>query len=137
MAARHLERGREGERVAKSFLKKKGYKIVAENWRGAGGELDMVAAIGNTLVFVEVKARDERGMAGPAEAVTREKRRRLTRAAGEYLSKHKLWKSHCRFDVVLVTMSGEGDAEPEIEHIENAFGFSDAMGRGNPSWQPW
>lgn len=137
MAARHLERGREGEKAARKHLRKKGYKIVARNWSGSCGELDMVAVIGQTLVFVEVKARDGGGMAGPADAITPAKRRKLAKAAGEYLSRHKLWESRCRFDVVLVTMHGEDDADPEIEHIENAFEFSDAVGRGDPSWQPW
>lgn len=137
MVARHLKRGREGERAAKRFLKKKGYKIVVENWRGTGGELDMVATIGHTLVFVEVKTRAEGGMAGPAEALTREKQKRLARAAGEYLTRNKLWESRCRFDVVLLTIHGDDDVNPEIEHIENAFDFSDAVGRGDASWQPW
>lgn len=137
MAARHLERGREGERLAARFLKAKGYKVVAENWRGKGGELDMVAAKGHYLVFVEVKARAKGGMSGPAEAVTPGKRSRLTRAAQEYLSANRLWESRCRFDVVLVTFPEDGSQSPEIEHIENAFDFSDSVGRGHASWQPW
>lgn len=137
MVAGHLRRGSEGEKVAARFLKKKGYKIITANWRARGGELDMVASKGRDLVFVEVKARTAGGLGDPAESVTPEKRRRLTSAAREYLTKHDLWSSRCRFDVVLVTYAADGDTSPEIEHIENAFDFSDALGRGHPSWQPW
>jgi putative endonuclease len=137
VAARHLERGAKGEAAAKRLLKKKGYKILVENWRGAGCELDMVAVKGHDLVFVEVKARAKTGMAAPAEAVTFEKRRRLLRAARQYLSENNLWESRCRFDVVLVSFPDRDNENPETEHIENAFDFSDAVGRGDAPWQPW
>jgi putative endonuclease len=96
----------------------------------------MVAGKGHDLIFVEVKTRAKGGMSSPADGVTMEKRRRLARAAAEYLSRHKLWSRPCRFDLVLVAFTDDGK-EPEIEHIENAFEVTDALGRRHASWQPW
>ena len=128
----HLRRGRLGEDAAREFLVAKGMAVLSRNWRGRRGELDLVCRHGDTLVFVEVKTRDRAGMAAPFEALTPEKRRRLVRAAEEYLSANKAWDSPCRFDLVSVTMGGDGRG-PEVEHIENAF----VLEGGRGGWQPW
>jgi len=131
MPAGHLIRGRRGEDAAAEHLRSLGMDILTRNWRGRRGELDIVARHGDTLVFVEVKTRDRAGMATPFDALTREKRRRLSRAAGEYLSRHDAWDTPCRFDLVAVTVGGDGRGA-EIEHIENAFVLE-----GSGGWQPW
>jgi putative endonuclease len=60
-----------GERAAEKYLKRKGYKIVARGLRLRGGELDLVAVDGRTVVFVEVKTRRSEQFGHPAEAISR------------------------------------------------------------------
>ncbi|NCA78144.1 MAG: YraN family protein [Alphaproteobacteria bacterium] len=110
--------GDQGEKMAMEYLKKKGYEILAANYRVRGGELDLVATQGKQLVFCEVKTRNSLKMGLPIEAVNREKQRRILRAARCYI----LWEapahSGIRFDVIQV-MPGSC---PPIMHTENAFG---------------
>ena len=97
---------------------RRGYRIVARRYRVRGGEIDLVARDGATLVFVEVKARESHEFGAAAEAVTPTKQMRLTRLAGEYLVRHRLQDCPCRFDVVAIHFDG---GAPEIEVMQNAF----------------
>lgn len=117
--------GERGERAASSYLRRQGMRIIVRNYRGHGGEIDLIARDGDTLVFVEVKTR-KAGL--PAEAVNLEKQRRLTRTALHFLQKHRLLEPGvpCRFDIVAITWP-EMNRAPVIEHFANAF---DAVGRG-------
>jgi putative endonuclease len=109
-----------GERAAEKFLKRKGYKIVARGQRLRGGELDLVAVDGRTVVFVEVKTRRSNEAGTPAEAIDARKERHMTRAAMAFIKRHSLEGYSCRFDVVAVTWPEQGK-EPRIEYIANAF----------------
>jgi putative endonuclease len=109
-----------GERAAEKFLKRKGYKIVARGLLLRGGELDLVAVDGRTVVFVEVKTRRTSQFGPPAEAVTGRKQWHLTRAALFYLKRHGLLEYESRFDVVAVFWPREAK-RPTIEHFQNAF----------------
>jgi putative endonuclease len=109
-----------GERAAEKYLKRKGYKIVARGERSRGGELDLVAVDGRTVVFVEVKTRRSNEAGTPAEAVDARKEQHLTRAAMRFIKRHSLEGYACRFDVVAVTWPDQGK-EPQIEHFVNAF----------------
>jgi putative endonuclease len=97
--------------------------IVGRQVRIAGGELDRVAVDGETIVFVEVKTRRSDSAGHPAEAVTDEKRRKLTRCALAFLRRHDLLEYAARFDVIAVTWSPADSAfrGPRIEHLRNAF----------------
>ncbi len=87
---------------------RKGYKIVARGLRLRGGELDLVAVDGRTVVFVEVKTRRTEQFGRPAEAISPPKQRYLTRAALFYLKRHGLLEYGSRFDVVAVFWPREG-----------------------------
>lgn len=100
------------ERAAK-HLEGKGYSILARNFTAKLGELDIVARDGETVVFVEVRARSREDFGGAAESVVWSKRRKLIRAAQLYIQKNAL-DCPMRFDVV--TIQGE-----TLEHIEDAF----------------
>ena len=106
--------GGAGENRAVKFLKSKGYKILERNYKTRLGEADVIAKDGETLVFIEVKTRKTEYYGAPAEAVTREKRRKYCLVAEEYLMRNKLSDVFCRFDVIEVE-------EDKINHIENAF----------------
>jgi putative endonuclease len=92
-------RGKVAEDAAASWLETQGYRMVERNHRNAGGEIDLVAEDGETLCFVEVKARTET-LYGPAlAAVGPQKRRRVARAAALYLALRGI-EPPCRFDVL-------------------------------------
>jgi putative endonuclease len=112
--------GKSGEELACAELRRRGYAILARRFRTRGGELDIVARDGTTLVFVEVKARRTARFGTAAEAVTRTKRARLARMADEFLSRARLASVPCRFDVVAVTVAG-GGAAPSVEVYAGAF----------------
>ncbi len=109
-----------GERAAERFLKRLGYKIVGRQIQLGAGELDIVAVDGRIIVFVEVKTRRGDHYGQPSEAVDLHKQRRMTRGALQFLKRHQLLENSCRFDVVAVTWP-EGQKQPTIEHIKNAF----------------
>lgn len=115
--------GARGEAAAARYLRRLGYKIVAQGDRGPLGEIDIVAVDRRTVVFVEVKTRASIDHGLPAEAVNDAKQRRLTRLALGYLKRHGLLDYPSRFDVVSIVWSD--DKRPEITHIQSAF---DAVG---------
>jgi len=109
--------GSRGEDLASEFLKDAGYRIIARNYKTPIGELDIIAKDGETLVFVEVKARSSNAFGYPFEAVDSRKRHKLKNLALLYL---KNQKKNCavRFDVISITLNG---TKKEIEHIKDAF----------------
>lgn len=111
--------GRTGEGIARRHLERKGYRIVAEGYRLHRGEIDLVAADGETLVFVEVKTRRGPDLGLPEEAVTPAKQRQIRRVAREYLMEKGLGDVVCRFDVLAVERAPDGSYE--IRHYEDAF----------------
>jgi putative endonuclease len=83
-----------------------------------GGELDIIARDGGTLVFVEVKARIGHEFGEAAEAVTPLKQRRIAQLARQYVARTHLHDSPCRFDVVAIHLDA---GRPVIEVFQNAF----------------
>lgn len=115
----NLAIGAQGEEIAVSFLKGRKYAILGRNFRIRGGEVDIVARDGRTIVFVEVKARRGSSYGAPQEAVTPFKQRQIARAAMTWLVKNHQTAAAARFDVIAVLL--HDGAEPTIEHIKNAF----------------
>ncbi len=111
------ERGKDAEARAAKFLESHGLQIVARNYRGRYGEIDLIARDGATLVFVEVRARGSNIFGGAAASITAAKRKKLTRTALQYLAAQDRTPP-CRFDAVLLG----GSASP-IEWIRDAFGM--------------
>jgi putative endonuclease len=118
--AEHLRTGRWGEKQARLALTAKGYRILGARVRvGRHDEIDLVARHDGVLVFVEVKTRKNEDFGRPIDAVKRDKRRKLSRAAVRYMKRLRRKPDYFRFDVVEVI--GTEGAPPEIRHIENAF----------------
>ena len=115
------ELGRKGEEIALNFLKEKGYELIARNYRcHKFGELDLVMRDGKYLVFVEVRTKKHTVHGTPLETVDYAKRRQIEKMAKLYMTKEKVPENtYCRFDVVGIVLSGNG--EPQIEHIQDAF----------------
>jgi putative endonuclease len=110
--------GKIGEDLACQELQRRGYAILARRYRRRGGELDIVARDGQTVVFVEVKTREGCEFGAGAESVTRFKRRRMASVALDYMARNNLMECPCRFDVVSIDM---GESKPRIELYQNAF----------------
>ncbi len=110
--------GSQKEQTAAAYLEKKGYRILAANYRCPAGEIDLIAMDQETVVFVEVKYRCGNAAGEPEESVTARKQRTISRCALFFISRYK-WAIDApfRFDVVAVTPRG-------IRHIIDAFPFS-------------
>lgn len=93
-------RGKVGEDDAVRHLEAQGYRILARNVVNHGGEIDVIAQDGDTVCFVEIKARDGARYGLAIEAVGFTKQRRLSRAAALYLTSHGWHNRPCRFDVL-------------------------------------
>ncbi|MDP1571478.1 MAG: YraN family protein [Vicinamibacterales bacterium] len=110
--------GKFGEELACAALESRGYALIERRYRTRFGEIDIVAQDGETLVFVEVKARQDGSYGDPSEAVTLRKQQRLVAMATEYLHHHRREDAPCRFDVVSVLV---GVGAPAVEVIPDAF----------------
>ena len=108
--------GERGETLALDYLRKQGYRLLDRNWRFGHRELDLVMLEGETVVFVEVKARSSTAFGTPGAFVDGEKRGNLIRAAEAYLVQKGLTEAFTRFDVVEVYLR-----EGRIAHIPDAF----------------
>ena len=126
--------GFQGEEIAAGFLQDKGWELLARNWRHGSYELDLVCRDGDTVVFVEVKTRDQGGLTRPDQAFTREKQRRMIKAAQYWLAEHKAWSSPCRFDLVCVNVRQEHYQTELISHVVE---LGQTSHRGHAAWQPW
>jgi putative endonuclease len=113
-------RGLHAERHAEHFLTAKGLKLVARNFRCKMGEIDLIMLEGETLVFVEVRLRNNQRFGDGATTITYSKQRRLSRAALFYLQKTHSMNRPCRFDVMSASESFERDSF-EFDWIRNAF----------------
>ena len=115
--ARHNEFGNQAEQIAKDYLIRNGYEILTTNWRFGKAEIDIIARKDGTLVFVEVKARTSDYFGQPESFINRQKIKRITEAANEYIIQNNL-NHDVRFDVIAILKNKHKE---ELEHIENAF----------------
>lgn len=109
-------KGRLGEIRAEQYLAGLGYEILARNFRAPGSEIDLIAADGAVVVFIEVKMRGGASASMGREAVTPAKQRRISTGAMYYMMKSGLMNRQARFDVMEI--QGE-----RVTHIENAFPY--------------
>jgi putative endonuclease len=116
-----ISTGKRGEELAAAYLAKAGYRIIERNYRCFFGEIDIVAEEGETLVFVEVKSRRSAAYGDPQLAVGREKQKKISRIAMNYLTERHWCHRPARFDVVAVKML---PGQVQIELIQDAFELS-------------
>jgi len=107
-----------GENLAVQELRRRGYAILARRYRTRYGEIDIVADDDGTIVFVEVKTRAGGEFGIAVEAVTPQKRRRITAMAVDYLSRSGATSRPCRFDVVAIDHAG---TSPQVTVYPRAF----------------
>jgi putative endonuclease len=110
-----------GEKLAKDFLRKRGYRILETNYRCPGGEVDIVARHKDCLVFIEVRTKRSLEFGSPEESVTPAKMEKLRAVAAHYWQTHHGLPPSWRIDMVAVEIDQE-DKPRRIELIENAVG---------------
>jgi putative endonuclease len=114
------ERGRKAEREAALYLRRRGYRILAQNLRTPFGEIDLVAEKDEVIAITEVKARSSEEFGTPIEALRPRQQQRLRRA-GEWLIARKGWQGKTvRFDLIAVDLDEQGNVV-RLEHIPDAF----------------
>lgn len=119
-ATKPVSTGERGEALAAAFLKKRGFKLIARNWRSPGDrrdEIDLIFNDGEVLVFVEVKTRAAAALVSGYHAVNARKKTVVRRAATAYLRALRPPPLTYRFDVVEISIAVDG--EPEVRHYEN------------------
>lgn len=116
--------GKKGEQFASQALKRKGYKIIARNYRCRLGEIDIIALDRSFIVFVEVKTRTSSRFGSGASAITIKKQQQIARVAHHFLAEKQFTYMDARFDVVALKCRNNGDFE--FDHITNAFDLSDS-----------
>lgn len=112
--------GDAGEELVARWYEDGGYRVLDRNWRCREGELDVIVARGQVLVFCEVKTRRSTAFGTPAEAVTVSKQRRIRGLAMRWLDEHPAARARTlRFDVASV-LAARG-TPPVVDVIEGAF----------------
>lgn len=110
--------GQKSESIATQYLKRCNYRIVEQNYRTKLGEIDIIARDGDTIVFVEVRARNSVHFGHPKESITFRKMKTISKTALLYLKQNSMLTNRARFDVLTVTGRGK---ERKIELFKNAF----------------
>lgn len=98
-------RGHAAELAAEQAYQRLGAQILAKRWRGAGGEIDLIVQLGDTIIFAEVKAAQTHDIA--AERISTRQAQRICASAQTYLANRP--DQHQRFDAVLVDQNGIAD----------------------------
>jgi len=111
-------KGDHAELMACRYLKRHGLRLLTRNFHCRRGEIDLVMRDGDSLVFVEVRYRQQTRFGHAAETVTRAKQSRIIHCARYYMTVHQNWNMQARFDVV--AMEGKLD-DVTFEWFANAF----------------
>ena len=119
-SAKNLTLGQRGEREAERFLLREGWITIDRGYSDRFGEIDLIMADHDTLVFVEVKTRARNDGTSPTEAVDEIKIQRITKTAQGYIRRLGLETCRTRFDVVAIIWP-ETEHPPEIKHYQSAF----------------
>jgi putative endonuclease len=109
-----------GEALAEERLRGLGYIILDRNWRTREGEIDIIAKEGQVIVFVEVRTRRTRTFGLPEESITPRKQERLVKTALAYLEENALYEMDCRFDLMALECSREGEVL-RMDHFKDVI----------------
>lgn len=122
MALSSRDRGQDAEQACCEYLQQQGLKLLAKNYHGRRGELDLVMRDNNTVVFVEVRYRKNNTFGGALESVTISKQEKLRMTAEQYLQQ-ETQLNNGRFDVVAMTEKVQNNDSNvySFEWIKNAF----------------
>jgi len=110
--------GRRGESFAAEYLQAKGYTILERNYRTPHGEIDLIAAVGDVIAFVEVKTRASNSLGPPEISITPRKIEHMRNAAEYFIQQHPEMTKDWRLDVITVQLK-TGQPAPLVDHFEN------------------
>lgn len=113
------KKGAKAEQEAKHFLLKQGLRFIDANYRCKWGEIDLIMADGDSLVFLEVRLRNNKHFGSGADSITRNKQAKLLRTAQHYLQAQGQAEATCRFDVI--SAEQDNDNNYHFQWIRNAF----------------
>ncbi|MFH0814752.1 MAG: YraN family protein [Candidatus Falkowbacteria bacterium] len=107
MTLHNKQFGQWGEDMATEFYAKQGYSVIERNYRRRFGEIDLICAKGNEIVFIEVKTRSTNFLPGE-RAVNYEKRDTIKRLIKYYIQAKNIGRDvDCRFDILVVEKEGD------------------------------
>jgi putative endonuclease len=110
--------GKRGEDLAHRYLQRAGFQVVARNYKpGQDSEIDIVARLGELVVFVEVKTRMSDQTSAPERNIDQEKERHIMRAARAFATRAGIDWDTVRFDIISIVMTDP----PTIAHYQDAF----------------
>ncbi len=113
------QQGQQAESLAQHHLEQRGLRFITRNYRCKAGEIDLIMADRDSIVFIEVRLRNNPRFGSGAESVDQRKQRKLTATALHYLQRHPdQAKRPARFDVVAISTQQN---QADIQWIENAF----------------
>lgn len=119
--------GTYGEKIAVKFLENEGYIILTTNYRCRFGEIDIIAADGDTVAFIEVKTRSSNEYGEPSEAVNYTKQMKIVKTSLHYITNKNLTEYMSRFDIVEISVDVDNKAN-KIALIKDAFDYSGKLG---------
>lgn len=106
------------EKIAADFLRNEGFKVVTQNYRRGGGEIDIIFIDGGSYVFCEVKARSSRTYGTPEEFVDKAKQQKIINTAQKYMAEKVIFETG-RFDIIAIDFDSDG--KYAINHYKDAF----------------
>lgn len=113
----NLSTGKLGEEIAREFLKKKGFEILAQNYKTKYSEIDLVTKQGKELVFVEVRTKIGENFGSPEDSLDKKKLNKL-----QFNAKSYIWKNHCsgnfRVDAICLVLNNNLKVE-RLNHYES------------------
>lgn len=110
--------GKKGEDAACAYLERRGYSICRRNYRCRYGEIDIIAAKGSKLSFIEVKTRRNLNFGLPCLAVTYAKQQKIRSAALFYLQHENKYQQQISFDVIEILVEGN---VAKLHHLPHCF----------------
>lgn len=113
------------ENWARALLEQHGLQLLEKNYRTTRGEIDLIMKDRDTLVFVEVRLRQNVRFASAAQSIDHRKQQRIIAAARHYLQVQGLWeKIPCRFDAICLQRDTDNGEGYQVEWLKNAFSLS-------------
>lgn len=118
-------RGQQAEQIACDYLQQQGLLLITQNYHCRRGEIDLIMRDNDTLVFVEVRARQSDRFGSALESITADKQSRIIATAQQYLQQNRL-QQNCRFDVIAVRIQTTADSQNHqvSDWIRDAFQLS-------------
>ncbi len=111
--------GQKAEKVACRYLQNNGLKLLTKNFHSRFGEIDLIMQDNDTLVFIEVRCRQQNAQVSAAESVSFAKIQKIRKTAEHYLLQFEQMPN-CRFDVIAMIHNGK-NSDYNIDWIQNAF----------------